>query len=68
MLMRKLKSSALLASLSAALYGCVSSPEPGTVVEAPQVKEPPIPQVVLETPARPTGYYRQKILDALTQP
>ena len=68
MQMRKLKLSALLASLSLALYGCASSPRPGVVVEAPQVTQPPIPKIVQETPARPTGYYRQKILDALAQP
>lgn len=69
MQMRKLKLIALLASLSLALCACGSSPvQPGVVVEAPQVTQPPAPKIVQETPARPTGYYRQKILDALAQP
>ena len=68
MQMQKLRLSALLASCVIALYGCVSSPRPGIVVEAPQVTQPPVPKIVQETPARPTGYYRQKILDALAQP
>ena len=68
MQMRKLKLIALLASCVIALYGCASSPRPGVVVEAPQVTPPPVPKIVQETPARPTGYYRQKILDALESP
>lgn len=66
MQMRELRLIALLASCVIALYGCASSP--GVVVEAPQVTQPPVPKIVQETPARPTGYYRQKILDALAQP
>ena len=68
MQMQKQRLSALLASCVIALSGCVSSPRPGAVVEAPQVTPPPVPKIVQETPERPVGYYRQKILDALAQP
>ena len=62
----KLKLIALLVSLSIGLYGCASSPvQVGHVVEAPQLKEQKLPQVVLDTPTKPTGYYSQKILNAL---
>lgn len=40
----------------------------GAVVVAPQVTQPAPPKLVQETPPRPTGYYRKKILDALTTP
>lgn len=57
--------SAVLLSLS----GCVTAPEmPGAVVEAPQVKAPPPPTLVQQTPARPVGYFRKKVLDALQMP
>ena len=69
MQMRKLKLIALLASLSLALCACGSSPvQPGVVVEAPQVKKPEPPSLVLEVQPRPTGYYRNLILDALESP
>lgn len=66
----KPKSLALWVSLSAALCGCASSPAPlpvGQVVVAPQVTAPPVPTLVQQTPARPTGYFRRATLDALQQ-
>lgn len=51
------------------LSGCGAAPEmPGQVVEAPQVKEPEPPKLVEQTPARPVGYYRKLVLDALQTP
>lgn len=61
---------AFVASLSAALCGCASSPSPqpvGRVVVAPQVKRPPAPTLVQQTQPRPTGYFQQEILRALEQ-
>ena len=67
--MLKLKSLALLVSCATALCACASSPpQVGAVVVAPQVTQPAPPKLVQETPPRPTGYYRKKILDALTTP
>ena len=68
MQMRKLKLSALLASCVIALSGCVSSPQVGRAVVAPQVKAPEPPTIVRETLPQPPGYYQRKILDALQQP
>jgi len=49
--------------------GCSTAPVmPGVVVEAPQVVQPPPPKLVQETPARPVGYFRKLLLDALQTP
>ena len=64
--------SALMTSASVLLLcasGCTTAPvNPGQVVEAPQVKRPPPPKLVQETPARPVGYFRKLVLDALQTP
>ena len=65
MLIRRLKLLALVMSCAIALCACESLPQVGAVVEAPQVEPPPPPAIVLQTPARPTGYWRQRILDGL---
>ena len=63
---------ALTTSCSALLLcvsGCSTAPVmPGAVVEAPQIKPPPPPDLVQETPARPVGYFRKLVLDALQTP
>ena len=49
--------------------GCKTVPVmPGAVVDAPQVEEPAQAKLVQETPARPVGYYRKLVLDALRMP
>lgn len=51
------------------LSGCSTAPAmPGAVVEAPQVQLPPVPTLVQQTPARPVGYFRKLVLDALQTP
>ena len=67
-MMQRMKYSALLASLLTGLYGCASSPNPGSVVVAPQVTQPPLPALVLEVEPKPAGYYQNQILNALEQP
>lgn len=57
----------LLGLLLISLFGCASSPSPGAVVEAPQVKRPPPPSAVTLLPAKPLGYFRQQTLDALAK-
>lgn len=71
--MRKLSHKSLLAIGASALLllssGCATAPAmPGAVVEAPQVVQPPLPKLVQETPARPVGYFRKLVLDALQTP
>lgn len=71
--MRKLSPRSLMTiSASAALLwlsGCATAPAmPGAVVEAPQVVLPPPPDLVQKTPARPVGYFRKLVLDALQTP
>ena len=45
--------------------GCATQPDVGEVVVAPQVKLPPIPQVVLETEPLPVGYFQQRLANYL---
>jgi len=60
-----ISSSVLLLCVSA----CSTAPAmPGVVVEAPQVKQPPPPELVQMTAARPVGYFRRLVLDALLRP
>ena len=71
--MRKLSHKSLLTiAVSAALLslsGCATAPAmPGAVVETPQVVVPPPPKLVQQTPARPVGYFRKLVLDALQTP
>ena len=55
--------------LAPCLSGCGAAPVvPGQVVEPLQVKEPEPPKLVEQTPARPMGYYRKLVLDALRTP
>lgn len=66
MLLAKPKLILTLAVMLSLLCGCATSPAPvGRVVEAPQVKEAPPPQIVLETPERPVGYWRQRLQNSL---
>jgi hypothetical protein len=59
-----ISSSVLLLCVSA----CSTAPAiPGVVVDAPQVKPPP-PELVQRTSARPVGYFRKLVLDALLMP
>ncbi len=71
--MKKLSHKSLLTiAVSAALLslsGCSTAPAmSGAVVEAPQVQLPPVPTLVQQTPARPVGYFRKLVLDALQTP
>lgn len=71
--MEKLSRKSLLMIASSAVLlcasGCSTAPVmPGVVVDAPQVKQPPPPELVQKTPARPVGYFRKLVLDALQTP
>ena len=71
--MEKLWRRLALTTSSSALLLCVSACStapvvPGVVVDAPQVKQPPPPELVQKTPARPVGYFRKLVLDALQTP
>ena len=46
--------------------GCAAQrPDVGAVVVAPQVVQPPVPQVVLETLPKPPGHFARTLADFL---
>ncbi len=61
----------MLFVISFATSACSVSPkvpDVGLVVVAPQVKQPPVPEIVLQVEPKPLGYFQTRRLQQTTTP